>query len=267
MMIEDFMLLANRQVPTWVDKQAKAKDTDLTFVYRVHDNPNVDRIEELGLFVRALGYDFETNNGIVSAKAINQLMAAVEGKPEQNLISTAAIRTMSKAVYTTKNIGHFGLAFNFYTQFTSPIRRYPDLLAHRLLRKHLDETQVGPKESSKLEQICTQCSFREMEAVSAERDSIKFKQVEYMMNKIGEEFTGVISGVADWGIYVQEVDTLADGMVKLSSIKGDYFEHQASKYRIKGKETGKIYRLGDEVKVKLLRADKDERQLDFELVQ
>jgi ribonuclease R len=267
MMIEDFMLLANRQVPTWVDKQAKAKDTDLTFVYRVHDNPNVDRIEELGLFVRALGYDFETNNGIVSAKAINQLMAAVEGKPEQNLISTAAIRTMSKAVYTTKNIGHFGLAFNFYTQFTSPIRRYPDLLAHRLLRKHLDETQVGPKESSKLEQICTQCSFREMEAVSAERDSIKFKQVEYMMNKIGEEFTGVISGVADWGIYVQEVDTLADGMVKLSSIKGDYFEHQAGKYRIKGKETGKIYRLGDEVKVKLLRADKDERQLDFELVQ
>jgi ribonuclease R len=267
MMIEDFMLLANRQVPTWVDKQAKAKDTDLTFVYRVHDNPNVDRIEELGLFVRALGYEFETNKGIVSAKAINQLMAAVEGKPEQNLISTAAIRTMAKAVYTTKNIGHFGLAFNFYTQFTSPIRRYPDLLAHRLLRKHLDETQVGPKESSKLEQICTQCSFREMEAVSAERDSIKFKQVEYMMNKIGEEFTGVISGVADWGIYVQEVDTLADGMVKLSSIKGDYFEHQASKYRIKGKETGKIYRLGDEVKVKLLRADKDERQLDFELVQ
>ena len=267
MMIEDFMLLANRQVPTWVDKQAKAKDTDLTFVYRVHDNPNVDRIEELGLFVRALGYEFETNKGIVSAKAINQLMAAVEGKPEQNLISTAAIRTMAKAVYTTKNIGHFGLAFNFYTQFTSPIRRYPDLLAHRLLRKHLDETQVGPKESSKLEQICTQCSFREMEAVSAERDSIKFKQVEYMMNKIGEEFTGVISGVADWCIYVQEVDTLADGMVKLSSIKGDYFEHQASKYRIKGKETGKIYRLGDEVKVKLLRADKDERQLDFELVQ
>jgi len=267
MMIEDFMLLANREVPTWVDKQAKKKETDLTFVYRVHDNPNVDRIEELGLFVRALGYDFETNNGIVSAKAINQLMAAVEGKPEQNLISTAAIRTMAKAVYTTKNIGHFGLAFNFYTQFTSPIRRYPDLLAHRLLRKHLDETQVGPKESSKLEQICTQCSFREMEAVSAERDSIKFKQVEYMMNKIGEEFTGVISGVADWGIYVQEVDTLADGMVKLSSIKGDYFEHQASKYRIKGKDTGKIYRLGDEVKVKLLRADKDERQLDFELVQ
>ena len=267
MMIEDFMLLANRQVPTSIDKKAKEADTDLTFIYRVHDNPNVDRIEELGIFVRALGYEFETNDGVVSAKAINQLMAAVEGKPEENLISTAAIRTMAKAVYTTKNIGHFGLAFKFYTQFTSPIRRYPDLLAHRLLRKHLDGTQVGPKESSKLEQICTQCSFREMEAVTAERDSIKFKQVEYMMNKIGEEFTGVISGVADWGIYVQEEDTLADGMIKLSSIKGDYFEHEAGKYRIKGKQTGKIYRLGDEVRVKLIRADKDDRQLDFELVQ
>jgi len=266
MMIEDFMLLANRQVPTSIDQKAKDKKTDLTFVYRVHDNPNVDRIEELGLFVRALGYEFETNKGVVSAKSINQLMAAVEGKPEENLIKTAAIRCMAKAVYTTRNIGHFGLAFKFYTQFTSPIRRYPDMLAHRLLRKHLDDTQVGPKESSKLEQICTQCSFREMEAVSAERDSIKFKQVEYMMNKIGEEFTGVISGVADWGIYVQEQDTLADGMVRLSSIKGDFFEHEASKYRIKGKQTGKIYRLGDEVKVKLLRADKDERQLDFELV-
>jgi len=267
LMIEDFMLLANRQVPTSIDKKAKDKNTDLTFIYRVHDNPNVDRIEELGLFVRALGYDFQTDKGIVSAKAINQLMAAVEGKPEENLIKTAAIRCMAKAVYTTRNIGHFGLAFKFYTQFTSPIRRYPDLLAHRLLRKHLDETQVGPKESSKLEQICTQCSFREMEAVSAERDSIKFKQVEYMMNRIGEEFTGVISGVADWGIYVQEENTLADGMVKLSSIKGDFYEHEANKYRIKGKETGKIYRLGDEVKVKLIRADKDERQLDFELVQ
>jgi ribonuclease R len=266
MMIEDFMLLANRQVPTYVDKKATDKNTDLSFVYRVHDKPNEERIEELGMFVRALGYAFETDKGNVSAKTINQLMHAVEGKPEENLIKTAAIRTMSKAIYTTKNIGHFGLAFKFYTQFTSPIRRYPDLMAHRLLRQHLDEVQVGPKETSKLEAVCAQCSFREMEAVSAERDSIKYKQVEYMMNKIGEEFEGIISGVADWGIYVQEQGSLADGMVKLSSIKGDFFEHEKSKYRIKGQKTGKIYRLGDEVKVKLIRADKDERQIDFELV-
>jgi len=266
MMIEDFMLLANQQVPTYVDKKAKEQNTDLSFVYRVHDQPNMDRIEELGLFVRALGYEFESNKGVVTARTINQLMYAVEGKPEENLIKTAAIRCMSKAIYTTKNIGHFGLAFNFYTQFTSPIRRYPDLLAHRLLRKHLDNVQVGPRETGSLEQICVQCSGREVEAVSAERDSIKFKQVEYMMNKIGQEFDGIISGVADWGIYVQEQGSLADGMVKLSSIGGDYYEHEASKYRIKGRKTGKVYRLGDEVKVKLVRADAEERQLDFELI-
>lgn len=266
MMIEDFMLLANREVSKHVNDLAKAKKTDLPFVYRIHDNPNPDKIEELATFVNALGYEFETDKGMVGAKAINQLMAAVEGKPEENLIKTAAIRSMAKAIYTTKNIGHFGLAFKYYSHFTSPIRRYPDLLAHRLLRKHLDNVMVGPKEAAKLEAVCIQSSHREMEAVSAERDSIKFKQVEYMLNKIGEEFEGVITGVADWGIYVQETGSLAEGMVKLSSIKGDFFEHETKKYQIKGKSSGKTYRLGDPVKVKLVRADKDERQLDFELV-
>ena len=139
-------------------------------------------------------------------------------------------------------------------------------MAHRMLRQHLDGTNIGEKEMSKYEQMCIKSSQREMEAVSAERDSIKYKQVEYLMNKIGEIFDGVITGVTDWGIYVQEKNTLADGMVRLSSIRSDYFEHEAKKYRIKGKKSGKIYRLGDEVKVKLLRADKDERQLDFELI-
>jgi ribonuclease R len=266
MMIEDYMLLANNYVSQFVNTKAKAENRDLTFVYRVHDVPNPDRIEELASFVHALGYDFETKDGVVHAKAINKLISDVDGKPEGNLIKTASIRSMSKAIYTTRNLGHFGLAFKYYTQFTSPIRRYPDLMAHRLLRKHLDNKTVGPKESALIEQIAVQSSAREMEAVMAERDSIKFKQVEYMMNKIGEEFNGVISGVADWGIYVQEQDSLADGMVKLSSIKSDYFEHEAKKYRIKGQKTGKVYRLGDEVRVKLVRADKDDRQLDFELI-
>jgi VacB/RNase II family 3'-5' exoribonuclease len=193
-------------------------------------------------------------------------MKDVEGKPEENLIKTASIRSMAKAIYSSKNIGHFGLAFKFYTHFTSPIRRYPDLMSHRLLRQHLDGVHVGEKEMAKYEQMCIKSSQREMEAVSAERDSIKYKQVEYLMNKIGEIFDGVITGVTDWGIYVQEKGSLADGMVRLSSIRSDYFEHEATKYRIKGKKTGKTYRLGDEVKVKLIRADKDERQLDFELV-
>jgi len=267
MMIEDFMLLANREVAKYVNEEAKRKNQDLAFIYRIHDVPNPDKIEELSTFVHALGYEFETNKGVVQAKDINQLMEAVVGKPEENLIKTASIRSMSKAIYSTRNIGHFGLAFKYYTHFTSPIRRYPDMMAHRMLRRHLDGSVIGPKEAASYEKIAVQSSLREMEAVTAERDSIKFKQVEYMMNKIGEEFDGVINGVTDWGIYVQEQETLSDGMVKLSSIKGDFFEHEAKKYRIKGKQTGKTYHLGDVVRVKLVRADKDDRQLDFELVE
>lgn len=267
MMIEDFMLLANREVATFINDKAKSENRELAFVYRIHDVPNPDKIEELATFVHALGYEFETKHGVVKATSINQLMKDVEGKPEENLIKTASIRSMAKAIYSTKNIGHFGLAFKFYTHFTSPIRRYPDLMAHRMLRKHLDGSTIGPKETQQYERISIQSSEREMEAVSAERDSIKFKQVEYMMNKVGEEFDGVITGVTDWGIYVQEKGSLAEGMVKLASIKGDYFEHIANKYHVKGQRTGKIYRLGDEVRVKLTRADKDERQLDFELIE
>lgn len=267
LMIEDFMLLANREVATFINEKAKSKNQELAFVYRVHDVPNPERIEELATFVHALGYEFETKKGIVQARAINQLMKEVEGKPEENLIKTASIRSMAKAIYSTRNIGHFGLAFKYYTHFTSPIRRYPDLMSHRMLRRHLDGSQIGPKESAMYEQISIQSSQREMEAVSAERDSIKFKQVEYMMNKVGSTFSGIITGVADWGIYVQEQDSLSEGMVRLASIKSDYFEHEARKYRIKGQRTGRTYRLGDEVTVKLIRADKDERQLDFELVE
>jgi ribonuclease R len=149
MMIEDFMLLANREVATYINQQAKLQNRDLTFVYRIHDVPSPDRIEELATFVHAMGYEFETNKGQVKAGELNQLMDAVEGKPEANLIRTASIRSMAKAVYSTKNIGHFGLAFKYYTHFTSPIRRYPDLMAHRMLRKHLDNDNIGPKETQK----------------------------------------------------------------------------------------------------------------------
>ncbi len=266
LMIEDFMLLANREVATHIYNLAKNKGTELGFVYRIHDLPNPDKIAELGIFLRAIGYEFEVKAGTVEANAINKLLKQVEGKPEEGLIKTAAIRSMAKAVYSTKNIGHFGLAFKFYTHFTSPIRRYPDLMAHRMLRRHLDNSPIGPKEMAKFEQMCSKSSQREIEAVSAERDSIKFKQVEYLMNKIGETFDGVITGVTDWGIYVQESTCLADGMVRLASIKSDYFEHEATKYRIKGQKTGKIYSLGDPVKVKLINADKEARQLDFELL-
>ncbi|MEK7639396.1 MAG: ribonuclease R, partial [Patescibacteria group bacterium] len=266
LMIEDFMLLANREVATYINDLAKSKNREMAFVYRIHDVPDPERIEELAAFVHALGYEFETKKGVVGATSLNRLMKEVEGKPEENLIKTASIRSMAKAVYSTKNIGHFGLAFKYYTHFTSPIRRYPDLMVHRLLRRHLDGLHIGPKESATYERVSVQSSEREMEAVSAERDSIKFKQVEFLMNRVGETFAGVITGVADWGIYVQVKESLAEGMVRLASIKSDYFEHEAKKYRVKGQKTGKVYRLGDEVTVKLVRADKDERQLDFELV-
>ncbi len=266
LMIEDFMLLANREVATYIYDLSKSKGKEMAFIYRIHDTPNPDKLEELGIFLRAIGYEFEVQNGMVKPTAINELLKEIVGKPEENLIKTATIRSMAKAVYSTKNIGHFGLAFKYYTHFTSPIRRYPDMMAHRMLRRHLDNSPIGPKELAQFEQMSIKSSQREMEAVSAERDSIKFKQVEFLMNKVGETFTGVITGVADWGIYVQESTTLADGMVRLASIKTDYFEHEASQYRIKGQKTGKIYRLGDPVTVKLIRADKDERQLDFELV-
>jgi ribonuclease R len=266
LMIEDFMLLANQQVAKHVDDLAKKYKRDLVYVYRIHDVPNPDKIEELAIFLHALGYEFETNKGTVKADEINRLLKEIVGSPEENLIKTAAIRSMAKAVYSTKNIGHFGLAFKFYSHFTSPIRRYPDLLAHRLLRSHLDNVQIRSSDFAKYEAMAVKSSAREMEAVKAERDSIKFKQVEFMQGKVGTEFDAVITGVADWGIYVQEQQALCEGMVRLGSIKSDYFEHIASKYCIKGQRTGKIYRLGDTIRVKLVKADADERQLDFELV-
>lgn len=266
LMIEDFMLLANQQVAKHIDDLAKKYKRDLVYVYRIHDVPNPDKIEELAIFLHALGYEFETNKGTVKANEINRLLKEIVGSPEENLIKTAAIRSMAKAVYSTKNIGHFGLAFKFYSHFTSPIRRYPDLLAHRLLRAHLDNVQIRSSDFGRYEAMAVQSSAREMEAVKAERDSIKFKQVEFMQGKVGAEFQAIITGVTDWGIYVQEQEALCEGMVRLASIRTDYFEHVASKYCIRGQKTGKIYRLGDTVKVKLVKADADERQLDFELV-
>lgn len=266
LMIEDFMLLANQSVATHIHELSKSKGKDAAFIYRIHDVPNPEKVEELGIFIRALGYEFNTHAGIVSAKDINKLLKEIEGTPEENLIKTATIRSMAKAVYSTKNIGHFGLAFKFYSHFTSPIRRYPDLMAHRMLRRHLDGSTITGKEMAKYEKLSIQSSERELVAVRAERDSIKYKQVEYMTPRVGQTFTGIITGVTDWGIYVEDKESKSEGMVKLSSIKGDYYEHEASKYRIKGRQTGKTYRLGDEVPIKLVKADQEERQLDFELV-
>lgn len=266
LMIEDFMLLANKSVATHIYDLAKAEGKDAAFIYRIHDVPNPEKIEELSIFLHMLGYELKTNKGLVNAKDINKLLKEIEGKPEENLIKTATIRSMAKAVYSTKNIGHYGLAFKYYSHFTSPIRRYPDLMAHRLLRRHLDKSPISGKEMAKFEKLSVQSSEREVEAVRAERDSIKYKQVEYMAPKVGQTFAGVITGVTDWGVYVEEKESKSEGMVKLSSMKSDYFEHDSSKYQVKGQRSGKKYRLGDEMQIKLVRADLEEKQLDFELV-
>lgn len=266
LMIEDYMLLANRRVAEFVYNHTKKQGRDAVFIYRTHDVPNPEKIEELAIFLHALGHEFKTHKGMVEARDINKLLKSIEGTPEENLIKTATIRSMAKAIYTTKNIGHFGLAFKFYSQFTSPIRRYPDLLCHRLLRRHLDGSLIQGRELAKYEKLSIQSSEREVGAVRAERDSIKYKQVEYMLDKVGQEFDGIITGVTDWGLYVQEKNSLCEGMIRLSSMKSDFFTHESNKYRVKGNRTGKVYTLGGEIRVKLTRADMEERVLDFELV-
>lgn len=265
LMIEDFMLLANQKVATHIFELSRGSGKNTAFVYRVHDVPDPDKIEELSIFLHALGYELKSHKGVVKAQDINKLLKEIEGKPEENLIKTATIRSMAKAVYTTKNIGHYGLAFKFYTHFTSPIRRYPDLMVHRLLRRHLDESSISGQEMATFEKLSVQSSEREAEAVRAERDSIKYKQVEYMSDKVGQTFTGIVTGVTDWGVYVEEKNSKAEGLVRLSSIKGEYYENEPGKYQVKGQRTGKSIRLGDEIEVKLTRADLEEKQLDFEL--
>lgn len=266
LMIEDFMLLANRKVAEHVYTLNKKNGKNAAFIYRVHDAPKAEKIEELAIFLHALGYEFRTQNGIVEATDINALLKEIEGTPEENLIKVATIRSMARAIYTTKNIGHFGLAFKYYTHFTSPIRRYPDLMVHRLIARHLSGAPIGTNEQARYERLSIQCSESEAKAVAAERDSIRFKQVEYMLDKVGTEFDGVITGVAEWGIYVEEKESRAEGMVKLASIRTDYFSHDPKNYRVKGDRTGKTYRIGDEVRVKLMGANLQERQLDFVLV-
>ena len=263
-LIEEFMLLANKKVSEFVGKQSKSKATKKTFVYRCHDEPNEEKLMALDKIIDQFGYKLNYKNKNTLSQSINKLLSDVVGKNEQNLIDTLTIRTMSKAYYSTENIGHYGLAFDYYSHFTSPIRRYPDVMAHRLLQHYLDgKPSVSSEE---YEEKCKHCSTMENLATNAERDSIKYMQVKFMQKHEGEVFTGVISGVTDFGIFVELIANKCEGMIRIKDIPGDYFIFDQETYEVVGKRTGEAYRLGDEVEIRVKKADLIKRNLDFEIV-
>lgn len=261
-LIEEFMLLANRSVTEYVATQKK----DYTFVYRIHDEPNQEKLENLRTFVKNFGYSMGKDlGGEKISKELNKLFEKAKDTPEYSAIELMSLRCMAKAKYDVENIGHYGLAFKYYTHFTSPIRRYPDMMVHRLLSQYLENGKNADKAYYELQ--CKHASEREQVAADAERASVKYKMVEYMQDKLGYTFEGNVSGLTDWGMYVEILPTHIEGMVALRDIKSDFFEFDEEHYVLRGRHTRKTYTMGSRVKIKVSRADLDQKQIDFELVE
>ncbi|TSC84401.1 MAG: ribonuclease R, partial [Parcubacteria group bacterium Gr01-1014_17] len=273
-LIEEWMLLANREVAEFLsharppaDRRAGEKQkSKAPVLYRIHDLPDSDKITELALFVRALGHHLPITGKSVTGKDLQQLFKKIEGSAEEALIKTTALRSMSKAIYSTKNIGHFGLAMPFYTHFTSPIRRYADLLIHRMLAGHLHGEKMDEQEWSEYERLAAHITEKEIAAAEAERESVKIKKVEYMSERVGQEFSGVISGVTEWGVYIEENDTKAEGMAALRNFGDDFYSLDEKHYCIVGARSKKKYSLGDKVRFKILSADTERKTLDYQIV-
>ncbi len=269
-LVEEFMLLANKEVAglfyPWKDKN-KDKETKKAkpFVYRVHDKPDAEKLGTVGNFIKNLGYQVQIQKTGLSPSSLNQLLKKVKGTTEQDIVENLVLRAMAKAEYSTKNIGHYGLAFRYYTHFTSPIRRYPDMMVHRLLEKYLEGKSADTNDN--LEDKCKHSSEMERLAMDAERASIKYKQVEFIQDKIGEHFLGVISGVTSKGIFVELIENKCEGMIPVRTMTHDFFVLDEENFSLAGRHTGKTFQLGDQVMVKIVRASLEKRQIDFKLIE